>query len=130
MLAIIKQCCFSWHIRTLPDLCWLRSQEDRRGLVQLNIVPQKITTRESSQNSRYFVAHGLGDMLSRVTGNAANIEILFDEPSTGLGTPSCSCPFDVLVIAEAKTEIKYNKAYLKVCGGMECRFRYQSFGQS
>eukprot|EP00976_Prorocentrum_cordatum_P056790 1145451-Prorocentrum_minimum.AAC.1 len=85
-------------------------QENHRG-----IVPRKRTTcdRESDVSTK---AKGLGGLLNFITGGSADVKIILNEPANGLATPSCSSPFNVVVIAQAKSEIKYNKVYLKVRG--------------
>lgn len=97
--------------------CYCCCQEDQRGLKSSrglkSVVPQKLT-KHHRLNDSFTVAHGLGDLFNFVTGSAAKVQILLDEPANGLESPSCSSPFKVIVVAEAQSELKYNKVYLKV----------------
>lgn len=55
-----------------------------------------------------------GGLKNFVTGGAAKVYINFDNLEQGLETPSVSTPFTVRVQADASSEIKFSKVYVKV----------------
>jgi len=70
--------------------------------------PQTRTKRDISMSGLF------GGLKNFVTGGAAKVYINFDNPEQGLETPSVSTPFTVRVQADASSEIKFSKVYVKV----------------
>mmetsp|Transcript_36862 Transcript_36862/g.80302 ORF Transcript_36862/g.80302 Transcript_36862/m.80302 type:complete len:235 (-) Transcript_36862:155-859(-) len=122
-----RTACHSLHVNRTLHFHPKIPKEEHRGLTPMRIVPQKMS-KCGRTGDRSSIAHGLGGLFDFVTGSSAKVRVLLDEPANGLDTPTCSSPFNVMVIAEAKSEIKYNKVYLKVNCSEELDQYYVSEG--
>jgi len=56
----------------------------------------------------------MDSMKNFVTGNAADINILFNEPKYDLNPPNTKEPFKVIITARCNADLQYNKVYLVV----------------